>query len=93
MHRTTCNYTEKQEWLASEDYKTVEDEAQFDSETFFFILLPPIIFFAGYDLKQKHFFRNIASILVYAFLGTTIACFITGYVVCVCMCVCECECV
>eukprot|EP00041_Stephanoeca_diplocostata_P029057 m.847771 g.847771 ORF g.847771 m.847771 type:complete len:614 (-) comp23486_c0_seq5:2231-4072(-) len=69
-----CNLTEQQQ----SGLKTVEQEAQFDSETFFFVLLPPIIFFAGYDLKQKHFFRNIASVLVYAFLGTTIACGVTG---------------
>ena len=42
------------------------------------MLLPPIIFYAGYDLKQKHFFRNISSILLYAFLGTTMATFSTG---------------
>lgn len=68
-----CNTTNRPNGL-----KTVEDEATFDPETFFFVLLPPIIFNAGYDLKQKHFFRNIVAILVYAFIGTTMATFITG---------------
>eukprot|EP00729_Bicosta_minor_P002875 gene2875-11074_t len=57
---------------------SLESETVFDPELFFFVLLPPIIFFAGYDLKQKHFFRNITSILIYAFIGTTFACFATG---------------
>eukprot|EP01147_Barroeca_monosierra_P004948 gene4948-8728_t len=59
---------------------SVEKEAVFDPEIFFYMLLPPIMFYAGYDMKQRQFFRNIGTILLYAFVGTTIVCFSTGFV-------------
>lgn len=56
----------------------IAEKASFDPEIFFNILLPPIIFNAGYSMKKKHFFKNFGAILTFALLGTVISCFITG---------------
>jgi len=40
---------------------------------FYAILFPPVIFNAGFTLKQKDFVKNIGSIFTYAFLGTIIS--------------------
>ena len=42
---------------------------------FMIILLPPIIFEAGFNMNKKPFFQNFGTVLAYSFLGTFIAIF------------------
>eukprot|EP00908_Phaeocystis_cordata_P000385 Transcript_10407.p1 GENE.Transcript_10407~~Transcript_10407.p1 ORF type:complete len:694 (-),score=239.82 Transcript_10407:94-2175(-) len=45
----------------------------FEPDVFFYVLLPPIIFEAGYTLKRRYFLDNLAPILTFAVLGTLIS--------------------
>lgn len=56
------------------------DKATFDPEIFFNLILPLIVFNAGYSLKRKFFFQNFGAIMTYAFIGTTISCFVVAIV-------------
>ncbi|XP_037960713.1 sodium/hydrogen exchanger 6 isoform X3 [Teleopsis dalmanni] len=60
------------------DENEIDLKATFDPEIFFNIILPPIIFHAGYSLKKKYFFRNLGAILTFAILGTTLSAFLIG---------------
>jgi len=51
---------------------------QFDSEFFMLILLPPIIFESGYNMRRSNFFNNIGRISVLAFVGTLISAGVFG---------------
>ncbi|EQC27202.1 sodium/hydrogen exchanger 3 [Saprolegnia diclina VS20] len=52
---------------------------RFNKLLFYFFLLPPIIFEAGYSLHRKNFFDNFSTILLYAVLGTMVSTFIVGF--------------
>lgn len=64
--------------VANRDENEIDLKATFDPEIFFNIILPPIIFYAGYSLKRKYFFRNLGAILTFAIVGTTISAFLIG---------------
>jgi NhaP-type Na+/H+ or K+/H+ antiporter len=42
----------------------------FDENFFFYFVLPPIIFAAGYNMKRKEFFKNFKNILLFGLFGT-----------------------
>ena len=62
--------------LILREVDALRDFIVFDPEVFFTVLLPPIIFYAGYSLHKEHgsfFFSNIGTILVFAVGGTLIS--------------------
>ena len=50
----------------------------FDEELFLYLLLPPIIFEAGFSLSRQYFFNNLLTILIFAVLGTLMTTFVVG---------------
>jgi len=56
----------------------IQSHLTFSHSSFFNILLPPIILHSGYNLNQANFFRNMFSIIMFAFVGTFVACVILG---------------
>jgi NhaP-type Na+/H+ or K+/H+ antiporter len=47
----------------------------FDENFFFYFVLPPIIFAAGYNMKRKEFFKNFKNIVILG-VGSTLLQFI-----------------
>ena len=59
---------------------SIQNLVTFDYQIFFNLLLPPIILGSGYELHQANFFRNIGTILTFAFAGTFISAMVLGLV-------------
>ncbi|CAG5128526.1 unnamed protein product, partial [Candidula unifasciata] len=64
--------------LGSLEEPPLERTVTFSPELFFNVMLPVIIFEAGYSMKRKHFFKNLGAILMYALIGTTISALVIG---------------
>ena len=56
----------------------IQNFVSFNYQFFFNLLLPPIILASGYELHQANFFRNIGTILTFAFAGTFISAVVLG---------------
>ena len=59
---------------------SIQNLVSFDYQIFFNLLLPPIILASGYELHQANFFRNIGSILTFAFAGNFISAIVLGLI-------------
>ncbi|KAK9915576.1 hypothetical protein WJX75_001018 [Coccomyxa subellipsoidea] len=53
---------------------------RFSPAAFFYGLLPPIVFAAGFTLKKREFFRNFGTITLFAVVGTLISTILFGLV-------------
>lgn len=61
-------------------FDIIQRSVSFNYQFFFNLLLPPIILASGYELHQANFFRNIGTILTFAFAGTFISALVLGLV-------------
>jgi NhaP-type Na+/H+ or K+/H+ antiporter len=62
------------------DEGSIPDELSFSGIVFFLILLPIIIFQAGYSLRKKEFFGQLFTILFFSIAGTILSAFIIGLI-------------
>ncbi len=51
---------------------------RFSPSAFFYGLLPPIVFAAGFTLKKREFFRNFGTIVLFAVVGTLVSTILFG---------------
>jgi sodium/hydrogen exchanger 8 len=60
------------------DIEQLQRVVLLDRETFFLILLPPIIFNGGINTKQRDFVDTIDGAILLAFIGTVVSAFVVG---------------
>lgn len=60
-------------------YEQDTESVMFDPPVFFYVLLPPIVFEAGWSLRKRFFFENLGSIVIFAVIGTSVSTAIVGY--------------
>ncbi|KAL1514918.1 hypothetical protein AB1Y20_003998 [Prymnesium parvum] len=64
-------------WGINQEQPHVSQSA-FVHDIIYYLLLPPIIFEAGFTMRKRKFFANFGRILLYAILGTLIAILAAG---------------
>lgn len=62
-----------------DEYVLAHSLLSFSPNVFFMAMLPPIIFYGGYQLQRELFYRHITPIVTFACVGTTIAALCTGF--------------
>ena len=67
-------------WMQNNDLHSATTIARDPTvhDVIYYMLLPPIIFEAGFTMRKRKFFANFASILLLAVVGTLIAILVTG---------------
>lgn len=56
--------------LSHDKNEPLMSDLRFGADTFFFIVLPLIIFPSGYNMRRRKFFRNIKTICKFGFFST-----------------------
>jgi len=67
------NYSEE-----NDENVVVQKILSFSPNLFFMALLPPILFYSGYQLRRELFYRHITPIVLFAAVGTTICALVTA---------------
>ena len=57
------------------DSNQILDPLKFDDETFFYFLLPPIVFASGFNMQRGNFFKNFKTVMLFGVIGTFVAFF------------------
>ncbi|CAF0957018.1 unnamed protein product [Didymodactylos carnosus] len=65
-------------WLPPTATPSAISSQLLNSNLFFMLFLPPIIFEQGYHLHKGNFFKNLGTITTFAIFGTTISALTTG---------------